>query len=97
MLKLIDADALMKAIKNFRWWGPPNTLKLMFDYLRIIINEQPTVDAVEVVRCHECQRSYKSKSSSTGWKCKCWGVYDTDCECDPNGFCHKGERRANNG
>ena len=49
--RLIDANALFKAIKSFRWFGntPPNTLKLMFDYLRIIINEQPTVDAVEVV------------------------------------------------
>ena len=49
--RLIDANALMKAIKSFRWFGgyPPNTLKLMFDYLKIIIDGQHTVDAVEVV------------------------------------------------
>lgn len=47
--RLIDANALMKAIKSFRWFGVPNTLKLMFDYLKIIIRDQPTVDAVEVV------------------------------------------------
>ena len=49
--RLIDANALMKAIKSFRWYGgyPPNTLNLLFDYLRIIIKNQPTVDAVEVV------------------------------------------------
>lgn len=49
--RLIDANALFKAIKSDKiaWrFGVPNTLKLMFDYLRIIINEQPTVDAVEV-------------------------------------------------
>ena len=52
--RLIDANALMKAIKSFRWFGgyPPNTLKLMFDYLKIIIDGQPTVDAVEVVHAH---------------------------------------------
>jgi hypothetical protein len=46
--RLIDANALMKAIKSFRWFGVPNTLQLMFDYLKIIIRDQPTVDAVEV-------------------------------------------------
>lgn len=45
-VRLIDANALFKAIKSFRWFGVPNTLKLMFDYLRIIIRDQPTVDAV---------------------------------------------------
>ena len=46
--RLIDAYKLIIAIQRFRWVGVPNTLKLMFQYLRIIINEQPTVDAVEV-------------------------------------------------
>jgi hypothetical protein len=61
------------------------------------IDSVPAVDAEEVVRCHECQQSYKSSGSSTGYRCKVWGVYDQDCDCDPNGFCHKGERRCNNG
>ena len=52
--RLIDANELFKAIKSFRWFGVPNTLQLMFDYLKIIIKEQPTVDAVEVVRCKDC-------------------------------------------
>ena len=52
--RLIDANALMKSIRNFRWVGAPNTLQLMFSYLRIIIRDQPTVDAVEVVRCKDC-------------------------------------------
>ena len=47
--RLIDANALMKAIRSFRWIGPPNTIKLMFEYLWLIIRDQPTVDAVEVV------------------------------------------------
>ena len=67
-MRLIDADALMKSIKSFRWFGVPNTLKLMFDYLKIIINEQPTIEATPVVhgrweavhdgwgRCPNCHR-----------------------------------------
>lgn len=59
MARLIDADKLMKAIKSDKvaWrFGVPNTLGLLFDYLRIIIKEQPTVDAVEVVRIEEVKQ-----------------------------------------
>ena len=64
MARLIDADKLMKNIKSFRWFGVPNTLQLMFDYLKIIIRDQPTVDAVEVAEMREfaedvaCQFGY---------------------------------------
>lgn len=51
------------------------------------------VTAAGVCRCRECQQSYQSKGSSTGWKCKAWGIYSDDCECDPDGFCNKGKRR----
>jgi hypothetical protein len=86
-MRLIDANALRVVLKNeecdcevFPW----------------AVDNAPTVDAVPVVRCHECQHSYKSSGSSTGYRCKAWGVYDQDCDCDPNGFCHKGERRCDN-
>ena len=52
--RLIDANALMKAIKDFRWYGgyPPNTLKLMFDYLKIIIDQQPIESAPTSLHGH---------------------------------------------
>ena len=67
--RLIDANALMKAIRSFRWFGVPNTLKLMFDYLEIIINEQSTVDAVEVKHGHNL-RDHDSafECSVCGWE-----------------------------
>lgn len=52
-------------------------------------------DAVEVVRCKDCQHSYKSSGSSTGYRCCRWGIYDEDCDVDHNGYCYKGERRNN--
>lgn len=63
--RLIDADDLMKSIKSFRWFGVPNTLKLMFDYLKIIINEQPTIEATPVVHGH--WREY-NRSALVSWK-----------------------------
>lgn len=55
------------------------------------------VDHRDVVFCKDCKQCYASSTSSTGHRCKGWGAYDTDCECDPDGFCHKGERKNENG
>ena len=52
-------------------------------------------DVVPVVRCKDCKHSYKSSGSSTGYRCKVWGVYDTDCEVTPDNFCAYGERKDN--
>ena len=54
MGRLIDADKL-KA--HYAWWGDENGTELskankeVFD---TIVNLQPTVDAVELVRCKDC-------------------------------------------
>lgn len=55
------------------------------------------VDCRDVVFCKDCKQRYASFTSSTGHRCKVWGTYDTDCECNPDGFCHKGERKNENG
>lgn len=102
--RLIDANALMKSIRSFRWIGPPNTLKLMFEYLWLIIRDEPTVDAVEVkhaimemdlvkvVRCEECKYRVLDTVNGEDW-CNhtlglCGEVYATD-------FCCHGERKDN--
>lgn len=69
------------------------TMAMYEQLFRKRVEMAPTIDAVPVVRCKDCVSCYQSESSSTGYRCKCWGVYDTDCECDPDGFCNKGERR----
>ena len=47
--RLIDANALKNAILAEPWKDQPNMVRLTVDYINIIIDEQPTVDAVEVV------------------------------------------------
>ena len=48
-MRLIDADALIKTIKNERFSGWGNCL--------VEIDDAPTVDAVPVVRCGKCKWS----------------------------------------
>lgn len=87
----IDANALMKAIRSFRWVGPPNTLKLMFEYLWLIIRDQPTVDAVEVVRCNDCKKWFRHTEVDRE-RGECRRYQTTKHE---TGYCDRGERKYN--
>lgn len=87
-MRMIDADKLVKAIKDFRWFGVPNTLKLMFDYLKIIIRDQPTVDAVEVVYCKNCV--WRQQDDINRNFCGLGDFY-----CGETDYCSRGERKDN--
>lgn len=57
--------------------------------LRMIANA-PAVDAVEVVRCKDCEYSYDEISGL----CCSHGVC-VDCEVPPNFYCAEGKRKEN--
>ena len=83
--RLIDAEKLKR---HYAWWDnwseEDKLYKAIFDS---IINLQPTVDAVEVVRCKECKhRDATGFCGGRGWPMQI--VHGA-------GFCDKGERREN--
>ena len=51
--RLIDADRAMEIVRN-QGIAHPNAYHLT-NYAMLILQEAPTVDAVEVVRCRECK------------------------------------------
>jgi hypothetical protein len=55
-----------------------------------LIKFAPTVDAVEVVRCKDCQ--YFVDTLPSGYGCSGFGGMTRAC---PNGFCSYGERKDN--
>lgn len=55
------------------------------------IDEAPTVDAVPVVRCRECEHMCRD---NVGIFCKVWNGYNG---CGYDGFCNYGERRTPDG
>lgn len=94
MSRLIDVDKAIKlAEETDKLCGPIWNTGNVVNFLESV----PLVDAVKVVRCRDCEYSYKCTGSSTGYRCKVWGVYDTDCDTHPNGYCYKGEGRENHG
>ena len=53
-----------------------------------VIDSQPTVDAVPVVRCRECKLHASSAFYPDMLFCVEHGIY-----VDPNGYCYLGERK----
>ena len=93
MARLIDANELMSEVH--RYDEQQKTDVWLTSDIAALLAEQPTVDVVEVVRCKDCKHCYKATFSSTGYRCKVWGVYDNDCEVTPEHYCSYGEMKDN--
>lgn len=79
MSDLISRSRLIEEIKENQWgWFSREMLRLMLE-------NQPTVDAVEVVRCKDCKSYIPEKR-------RCKSEYLNGCTI-PNGYCFNGERK----
>ena len=80
-MRLIDADAFLERMSHTdRFFG------VVFD-----INDAPTVDAVPVVRCRECQYAKNAKVNKKGFRiCPASHMEIVDDD-----YCSYGERETN--
>ena len=86
-MRLIDADRaeLYDAIGR-------NAFRDRQDIIDLI-NNQPTVDAVDVVRCKDCKYAYYyNEEGCRGFVCNGYFQY---ADVEPNDFCSYGEMRNN--
>lgn len=89
-MRLIDADAMIADLLTV----DPH-FEAMVHWCCTVVDAQPTVDAVEVVRCKDCKNYKKSEVSD---RMMCWRK-DVDgqpvCyDFNPNDFCSYGKRRT---
>lgn len=91
MARLIDADALIEAmgLQNCKKYGNETPEEMSDSYssmmlyeIKDMIDDEPTVDAVEVVRCQDCKRKTYERN---GIRCKIFG-----CFMHPKDFCSHG-------
>lgn len=95
-VRLIDADALDLAFAEMRFstvgklkhWGDREDWCLHGEEIEELIESAPTIDAVPVVRCKDCEYSYDEIS----YLCCSHGVC-VDCEVPPNFYCAEGKRK----
>ena len=78
-MRLIDVDAFLEKMKRTSRY---------FD-VKFDIEEIPTIDAVEVVRCKDCIRRYDTDECPM-----CFLIEGNYCDyTNENGFCDRGERK----
>ena len=100
-MRLIDADALYKFIQDQmeKETGAYTRGKnKAFNIVKSALHNEcatPTIDAVSVVWCGECEKWQKEEES---WLCKNFG-YCTECmmDCPADHFCSYGERKDGEG
>ena len=92
MTRYIDADALIPMMKYATTDNEIGVfpIRIGFDAIKGIIDEAPTIDAVEVVRCKDCKWSDWYKTLNGEHRCYCMehgssGHTDDD-------YCSYGER-----
>lgn len=89
-MRLIDADALIKRHCEDCNADVQESCKTdAVCSLLIWLAEEPTVDAVPVVRCKDCE----DYSSGICWHPYITGSCDCDVEKEPDGFCDWGNRK----
>lgn len=84
-MRLIDADAILKADENSDKalvLGSGKSLEIAYALLKKKVEDAPTVDAEVVVRCKDC---YQSVVIGDVLYCTYWGK-----NTDENGYCHEG-------
>lgn len=93
MARLIDADALMDVIRQHEYRLA--TKQGAIDYgmftlgIQQAVDEQPTIDAVSVIRCRDCKYWQDNNDGYPHEECR-WGHGETP---DANDFCSYGERK----
>lgn len=97
MSRYIDANALIEYLKEMwgKWdeddWYEAQAKDALEDDIEIV-NKQPTVDAVQVVRCKDCKHSTKVEGIVGLVWCEHLAEVGTWIEND--WFCADGERRT---
>ena len=91
MSRYIDADALIKHIKNMPW-KMTSAAEISKSIFLSTVEEAPTADVVEVVRCKDCKNAFVGRNG----RLLCDLLYPTLDWVEPTDYCCHGERREQN-
>jgi hypothetical protein len=94
---LISQSALIERLKIAK-----SNMKFVINGIKAVdigaviefVGNAPAVDAVKVVRCRDCKHWDKEPDEREGC---CFGIADGTMLTEPDEFCSRGERRADDG
>ena len=86
-MKLIDADALIERLKPYidKYGAKKFPYNMVHEAFIYEVEQEPTVDAVPVIRCKDCKNFVDEEDQSY--------CIDMAGQCDGNGFCAWAERK----
>lgn len=90
-MRLIDADRLIDEFEDTI--GSP----IARTRLKLQVQNQPTIDAVDVVRCEDCEHKYRKEYADGMVELLCQKTYNFNgfaADVEPNHFCSYGERKT---
>lgn len=90
MKRFIDADKLTDKLEELQFNAPVMTPVMKIYNVIELVEDQPTADVVEVVRCKDCK--YNSFEEANGTVHCCIDEYVRDRR-KPEDFCSRGERK----
>ena len=86
-MRLIDADGLIKKAYRSEMWNRSTQAFDLFVVDAEDVEDAPTIDAVEVVRCRDCKYSYGLVNTGSLY-CEVNSGFAFSTRCD--GFCSRG-------
>ena len=91
-MRLIDADALIPMMKYATTDNEIGVfpIRIGFDAIKGVIDESPTIDAVEVIRCKDCKYWHSNTEFCSIWSFHFQNVAQRTLRHD---YCSRGERR----
>ena len=90
MPRLIDADAfLSREIKRCHCVPSVGSSDRDYESLKLLLQQEPTIDAVRVVRCKDCRYWQDNNGGYPNKECR-WREDETP---DADDFCSCGERK----
>lgn len=90
-MRLIDADTVKDILNNDAYGMITKDgveLGISLEEALSVVDDCPTIDAVEVVRCKDCKHRYISGNGTTRY----YLCDFMDAQYEDDGFCHHGKR-----
>ena len=91
MARYIDADKLTDKLEELQFNAPVMTPVMKIYNVIELVEDQPTTDVVEVVRCKDCKRCYEKRTKLNNQLMRfCMRMDGNEYQVNANDFCSYG-------
>lgn len=98
MARYIDADKLTDKLEELQFNAPVMTPVMKIYNVIELVEDQPTTDVVEVVRCKDCKRCYEKRTKRNNQLMRfCMRMDGNEYQVNANDFCSYGTPKERGG